>query len=260
MLSRKDVTAGADPEVFLFDGDTPVPGIGLIGGTKEEPQPVKFGAVQEDNVLAEFNIDPAKSQKEFLRNLDMVMRQLAARVAPLQLKVQASQHFTKEALMAAGPQAIRFGCDPDYNAWTQEVNETPSPFTTLRSAGGHVHLGFDLTKVDPFSVARSMDIFLGIPSVLLDDNTERRSIYGKAGSCRPKPYGVEYRTLSNFWLRSNVLMRWVYDNAMLAYEKSDEVDEILDIFPAATIQDTINTSNREMAENMVAALNIPMPA
>jgi hypothetical protein len=35
-------------------------------------------------------------------------------------------------------------------------------------------------------------------------------MYGAAGAFRPKPYGVEYRVLSNAWLQSEELMAWVY--------------------------------------------------
>ncbi len=38
---------------------------------------------------------------------------------------------------------------------------------------------------------------------MYDKDTERRGMYGKAGAFRPKPYGVEYRTLSNAWLSND---------------------------------------------------------
>jgi hypothetical protein len=43
----------------------------------------------------------------------------------------------------------------------------------------------------------------------------RRELYGKAGAFRPKPYGVEYRVLSNRWLNSEALIRWVYNQSQL---------------------------------------------
>jgi hypothetical protein len=33
-----------------------------------------------------------------------------------------------------------------------------------------------------------------------DKDTERRKLYGKPGAFRPKPYGCEYRVLSNAWV------------------------------------------------------------
>ena len=48
-----------------------------------------------------------------------------------------------------------------------------------------------------------MDYTLGLDSLLLDSDTRRRSMYGRAGSFRFKEYGIEYRTLSNFWIKNN---------------------------------------------------------
>lgn len=57
-----------------------------------------------------------------------------------------------------------------------------------------------------------LDIILGNTCVLLDRNplaAERRKIYGRAGDYRLTNYGIEYRTLSNFWLQSYQLMSFV---------------------------------------------------
>jgi hypothetical protein len=57
-----------------------------------------------------------------------------------------------------------------------------------------------------------MDIFLGNTAVLMDRdprNAERRKFYGRAGEHRLPGHGIEYRTLSNFWLRAWPLMSGV---------------------------------------------------
>ena len=63
-----------------------------------------------------------------------------------------------------------------------------------------------------------MDLFLGVPSVTLDSDTRRRELYGKAGAYRAKDYGVEYRTLSNFWIWKDSLKDWVYDQTQKAVD------------------------------------------
>jgi hypothetical protein len=39
---------------------------------------------------------------------------------------------------------------------------------------------------------------------------KRRGLYGKRGAYRPKSYGVEYRTLSNFWVGHPALCDWAW--------------------------------------------------
>ena len=94
-----------------------------------------------------------------------------------------------------------------------------------------------------------MDLFLGCPSIILDKDNKRRELYGKAGAYRNKPYGVEYRTLSNFWLTSSKLMQWVYKRTAFALNwvadnsKNDAVE--WDIYTATAIQECINKGNKD---------------
>lgn len=72
----------------------------------------------------------------------------------------------------------------------------------------------------PDLVIPMMDILVGIPSVLIDRDPDariRRLVYGKAGCFRWQPHGLEYRTLSNFWLRSYWLMSLIMGQARLAF-------------------------------------------
>jgi hypothetical protein len=52
-------------------------------------------------------------------------------------------------------------------------------------------------------------------------------LYGKAGACRYKTYGVEYRTLSNFWVLSTDLRREVWERTMAACQAFFEHDIVM---------------------------------
>ena len=252
---------GTDPEVFVQDelGNI-ISGIGLIGGSKAHPRLVKDGAVQEDNMLAEFNTNPASTADEFVGNIQSVVKQLSAHIAPKQLKVISSHRFTAAVIKAAGPKAMEFGCEPDFNAWTTDQNNPPDPTSTLRTAGGHVHLSFNSggDKFAPYKVGAMLDFYLGLPSVIIDKDVERRSMYGQAGAIRPKPYGVEYRTLSNFWLKNEHLMRWVYSNSKLALERTNTILQLRRAY-GDDIQEIINNSDVIGAQQIIEELSIPMP-
>ena len=254
------ITIGADPEVFVQRDDKIVSAIGMIGGSKAFPRLVKQGAVQEDNVLAEFNIDPAISVMEFLDNISTVTSELERIVSPCTLKVQSSHEFDQEEIIAGGEQAMAFGCDPDLNCWTVELNPVPNALTTLRTAGGHVHIGYDNPDMDKsIRVARMAEFLLGVPSVLLDDDTRRRELYGASGAIRLKAYGVEYRVLSNFWLESDELKTWVFEQAKLCVENESLLEIFLDCYSVEVVQNCINTSDKKVAGEIIEMLGIPMP-
>jgi len=182
--------------------------------------------------------------------------------------VVSSHDFTKKALRKAGEKAMEFGCDPDYNSWSRDINPAPSACTTLRTGGGHVHVSFNVLDkdVDTFDAASMMDFYLGLPSIILDKDQRRRELYGKAGACRPKlrangdEYdGVEYRTLSNFWIADQSLMRWVYNNTRLAIENLHRLDNFTDVIDGETVQAIINEGRVKEAEEILAVFDIPLP-
>ena len=62
--------------------------------------------------------------------------------------------------------------------------------TTLRSAGFHIHVGYPQNNIDvSVQMLRYIDVYVGIPSILYDTDSERRKLYGKAGCFRLQPYG-----------------------------------------------------------------------
>lgn len=238
-------TIGADPEVFFTDGKRLVSAIGLIPGTKEEPFPTDFGNIHVDNVAAEFNI-PAASTKEGFS--DAVKKGLAgvqayAQKVGLVISADAFGKFTKEEL--SHPLALKSGCDPDYNAYTEELN--PKPFLEFfdeRACGGHVHIGTEIENQDVPKLVKALDLFLGLP-LLERENPERRQLYGQAGSFRRKPYGLEYRTPSNAWIFSSEDREWVYDMVERA------INEYKSIKLPPNIPHIINKHDLKMAKALM---------
>lgn len=248
------IEVGCDPELFLRNTESKfISSIKKFGGSKTRPAPIGENCyVQEDNVALEFNIPPAKTVEAFVSSIEYSLKELSVRAEKLQLSlaIVPAAHFDKDQLR--DPKAKVFGCDPDFNAWTKTKNDPPHcSDASLRSAGGHIHVGCvrwlnDNPILKAHDVARAMDVFLGIPSLLLDTDRTRRQLYGKAGAFRPKPYGMEYRTLSNFWIRSEALRKWAYKQTHKAIEFLD-AGNILKEEDGVEIQKCINESNTDMA-------------
>lgn len=252
---------GADPELFVKRNGVYESGYDMIPGTKARPHPVPYGAVQVDGMALEFNINPASNEEEFVFHIDNVMNQLRAMVPDVEVVADPVAHFTHEYLAQQPDEAIELGCDPDYNAWTGRRNDPPNVKAAFRTGSGHVHAGWlngdvpDNHEELCHSLVKQFDFYLGLPSLLYDDDKQRRELYGKAGAYRAKPYGVEYRVLSNRWLASDSLKRWVYRNTLAAFNSMDR--QLVDIY--GDIQDIINNSRVEQALEIIKREGIELP-
>ena len=211
------ILVGCDPELFVKKDGVLVSAHGLVQGSKEHPFRVSKGAVQVDGMALEFNIDPAEDENQFYLTIVDVMQALKAMCPEHEFAIQPVAEFGAEYIKAQPEEAKELGCEPDYDAWTGRVNEKPNMDAPFRTASGHVHIGWrdpagiSLDHVDNCrAAAKQMDFFLGLPSLFFDEDTKRRELYGNPGCFRPKPYGAEYRTLSNAWLRDPSLIRWVF--------------------------------------------------
>ncbi len=224
-INGMDVLIGSDPELFVHDGKNYISGHDLIPGTKAEPYPVSGGAVQVDGTALEFNTNPARGAKEFSHTVEKVVQQLDGMIPDrLILAANPTADFAQKYFDELPEKAKELGCDPDYDAYTGLKNDKPDADLPFRTGAGHVHVGW--TDVpDPMStlhldecraVIQAMDIFLGVPSILLDGDQKRRKLYGAAGAFRPKTYGVEYRVLSNFWVMNDSYRQWIFNNTKVA--------------------------------------------
>jgi hypothetical protein len=259
MKTSNKFSIGADPELFFKNQQQLISVVGKLGGSKTNPMPIGNGcAIQEDNVAAEFCIPPANSAQEFVSSINFALSDIETRASALGLTLAslvASGEFSKDQLN--NRQARTFGCDPDYNAYTGEPNPRPRAANKLlRSAGGHVHVG---TTEDIIDVVQTLDLVLGVPSVLIDKDEERRKLYGKAGCYRPKPYGVEYRTLSNFWIWDNKTIEWVYHRVEEAISFCSEFMKEKTEEDTDLIVHSINNNDKDSAAYLVDKWSLVMP-
>jgi len=255
----KKLYIGADPELFLQDvvAGHLISAIGKIGGTKQEPLPVKeLGegyAVQEDNVALEYNIPPADSPEQLKEHINKMMGYIHSLVSKQGLSVNTESACIFPRSQLADPRALEFGCDPDFNAWTLAVNPRPKAANkALRSCGGHVHVGCGQDLNVPEAVKR-LDLTLAVPSVLMDNGQLRKQLYGKAGAFRGKPYGFEYRVLSNFWIFREDYIEWVFNNtqlglSLLELDISEDADNIVN---------AVNNNDKNLAQMLINKYQLP---
>lgn len=240
-------TFGGDPEFFVANNRGTILASDKFFPGKEkkiefpakEPQQgmYKKNKLFFDGIQAEMNLG-VNTCREYLA--DNVYRCLnkAAEIIGVNNKIvlKPSVKVRREIILMADPEARRFGCMPDFNAYTGttntgEIDATKHPY---RYAGGHIHMGISSkylnaqsyeyrmarTEEGHIELIKLLDLLVGIPSILLDNSeaaTRRRSNYGKAGCFRPTPYGIEYRTPSCFWIKAPELVSLIMGLARVAW-------------------------------------------
>lgn len=263
IFQYKNITIGTDPEFFIQNKDGKlISSIGIIEGTKDIPNKLKFlgagFAIQKDNVLGEFNVPHGYTAQEVSNNISIMKAYISGLLESKGLHPVYAASGVYEDDQLTSDEAKEFGCSPDYNAWTNDVNKKPEGTSTnLRSGGAHQHIGYDgKTAKRSRDIIKAMDVFVGVPSVIFDTDTKRRSLYGKAGCFRHTIFGVEYRTPSGFILSNPKLTEWCFNQIFEAINYLNEfgIDEINN--DGAWIVETINSGNIEEAKKIVSKYKI----
>jgi len=156
-----------------------------------------------------------------------------------------------------------FGCSPDYNDYSKEQNIVERNSQTLRSARAHLHVSYDGLTVDKaINLIKLLDLFISVPLVVIEPDSERKQLYGKAGAYRVKTLKddtviVEYRSPSNFWLTSDETMKFVFEQIVSAIDYQETYDgkvtSPMDIITA------INTNDVDRANEIIEDYNIEIP-
>ena len=264
-MKIKNYLIGSDPELFIVDASKDnkiISSIGLIPGVKgsayrPEELPEGFG-LQIDNILAEFNIPPTSIKGDFVTSMiimkDWIRKYVKSKNPNYDICCKASALVDEDQLQSE--EAKLFGCSPDFNAWLLEQNPRPNGDTTnLRTTGCHFHIGYDDHNRDTsIQIVRTLDLFLGVPSILIDNDNRRRELYGKAGCFRFTAYGVEYRVMSGYFIDTPKLLEWCFDQITKAIEFLNVGGSVEE--DAAQIVDAINNNNREAAELLIKKYEI----
>lgn len=263
IFQYKNITIGTDPEFFIQDKNGKlISSIGIIEGTKDIPNRLKFlgvgFAIQKDNVLGEFNVPYGYSAQEVNNNISIMKAYISGLLESKGLHPLYAASGIYEDDQLTSDEAKEFGCSPDFNAWTNSINQKPEGTSTnLRSCGMHIHLGYDnKTAKRSRDLIKAMDVFAGVPSVIIDTDTKRRSLYGKAGCFRHTMFGCEFRVLSGFFISDSKLTKYIFGQAFEAIKYLNEfgIDEINN--DKEWIVETINSGNIDEAKKIVSKYKI----
>jgi hypothetical protein len=244
---------GSDPE-FFFKRD------GKIVESKQCLADKGLKYIVEDGIQGEIHPTPSQCRAilgaEFTDIFNIMRQQNLEALADFSQNVK----LTKEEMDSIPDDCKRLGCNPSLN-----VSEDVIPVNIdgleypYRSAGGHIHIDTgsntknEQLRKDAIKFIKLMDVVVGNTCVLIDrdkGNITRRKVYGRAGEYRIKPYGLEYRTLSNFWLRSYPLYTFVFGLAryVMSLYLNGKTDEVLSLVDYKDIREAINKNDKKLAK------------
>jgi hypothetical protein len=233
MLKAPRVNWGTDPEGFFVNSEGNV-----VGSERVIPRKgfhfKGHPSVVRDGIQLELQPRPSPSIYHLAHNISNCLSQLdlELRCYPgLSYTFAQSVEVTGEEFSQLSPESRMLGCAPSENIYGLRGMDVDAERYAVRNGGGHIHM--DLTGTHIYSNGRDerhrlvplCDIFVGNTCVLLDrhvGNVERRKLYGQAGEYRLPRYGVEYRTLSNFWMHNTTLMSFVFGMASVAVSILEE--------------------------------------
>lgn len=259
-----NITIGSDPELFIVNTETNkvVSSVGLIPGTKDKPykKGLKKGfAIEKDNILAEFNIPPVNNVDDFINNMNYMKNYIDSFVKKINpnLGILCSSSEEVDLDQLQSDEAKEFGCDKDYNVYTNSENPKPKgESTNIRSCGLHIHLGYEKKNIDTsLCLVKLMDWYLGIPSLFIDKDVRRRNLYGKAGCFRLQPWGVEYRVLGGYLLKNDDYLKFIYQQIQyMLYNLNSDI-----FITDNLVINTINNNNLELAKLLIKKNNLLNP-
>ena len=233
-LKFTQMSLGCDPE-FFFTKEGNVCGSEKVlhkNGLVIDNSYSSSGKIIRDGVQAELNPRPNTCRANLAMEISRCFETLYEKIKEdksISLEFSQVVKISKKELDSLSKKSKEFGCAPSNNIYTQKENKVSvdGSIYKYRLAGGHIHMGrfcgnysnpesmnFRINKAisTPERLVPLLDILLGNTCVLMDKDPnakKRRKLYGQAGDYRTPKHGLEYRTLSNFWITAYPLMSFV---------------------------------------------------
>jgi hypothetical protein len=285
-----ELSWGYDPEQHLFDNEVGKIVSSILVLRQDKLDKIELGdgfSMYSDNMLTECASPPCRSTSDATCQLRTVFLRMQERLGSrYELVPQASHVYTQDQLVkvenpnVTNPETgkphvmdpFAFGCDPNFDAYTERERKVKSPSDGLRTGSFHIHIGDRNIGNDPLSplhgmrnktnAIKMMDIFVGCASIIMDkDPTSptRRQLYGRAGEFRPTDYGIEYRVLGNWFLRSPETVQTILDvaeHAMSVVWSGHAMDYLSTIHPLI-VQHAINSNKPDVARMVLRKASIP---
>lgn len=265
------MTIGSDPELMIWSRDHGriVSSIPVVKQDKHNPIDLGDGAkMYSDNVLVEASFPPAASKDGFIRTLRTVFGKMNKHLGERYELLPLTAHIYDDRELS-DKKSKESGCSDNFAVYEQRKGPPPPFSNGLRTGSFHIHIGHDelLNPDNKDKMIKILDIFLGCASIVFDGDESspmRRKLYGKAGEFRPTSYGVEYRVLGNFALRSPKTTELVVDLVEHSMDTllSGKADKLLATIKPEDVQNAINSNMRGLSKSILlrAGVNNPMMA
>jgi len=190
-------------------------------GNKESPTKVGDMYYSNDGVSVECAITPSDTKRDFTLKIAAGKHQMLSMV-----NQQAPNAVYSDSVVVC-PRVLSdyakiAGCMPSYDVYKNISVSPKANLVNYRTIGGHLHIDLDdrsISSVKRFT--RILDLVVGLRLTFMNEEglhqeKRRRALYGKAGEIRLKPYGLEYRTLSSWWVANDHSgLVWDFNSTML---------------------------------------------
>jgi hypothetical protein len=269
-LKQTKIYFGCDPEFFFQKDDE------IIGAEKVLPENgidvESRGKVIIDGIQAELNPCADTCRQVLGANISHLLYEVRRVMDEKKCLSSFKQtvSISEKEMESLSDKSKQFGCSQSFNVYQKDlttgVKDGSKYFS--RSGGGHIHIGlpmntdiysktYQIFKKEPERIIRMLDIIVGNFCVMVDrdeGNKIRRKTYGRAGEHRIPDHGIEYRTLSNFWLSHYTLMSMAMSLTRFAVSivcaKDDKLEhKILKAVDMEKVVRAINENDYDLARN-----------